>query len=259
MPDLPSPPPAPEPPAAGSAAPESGAPESAAPESSTKGLFRQLAFQPSRPHLVIGLLFVVLGLLVTLVLVRPGQDVPWQNARTEDLVQILDDLSARQERLDAESARLTALRADLERGSTVEALAESQRKLDALKVLTGTTPVYGPGLSMTISDPKGTVDAPLLLDAVQELRDSGAEAIQVGDTRVVVDTWFADSADGVVVDGAVLARPIRILAIGDPETMTAALNIPGGFADSVRTRGADFAASTVQPLSISVTVPSTGQ
>ena len=65
----------------------------------------------------------MLGLLVTVALFRPGVDEPWRNARTEDLVQILDDLGARQERLDAESARLTGLQADLERGSTVEALA----------------------------------------------------------------------------------------------------------------------------------------
>ena len=224
---------------------------------STRGLLRQLSFQPERPHLVIGLLFLILGLLVTVALVRPGQEVPWQNARTEDLVQILDDLGARQDRLDAEAVRLSTLQRDLEQGSTVEALAESQRKLESLKVLTGTTPVVGPGVAMTITDPEGAVDGPLLLDAVQELRDSGAEAIQVGDTRVVVGTWFADSPDGVLVDGNLVTGPIRVLAIGDPETMTAALNIPGGLADSVRTRGADFATSTVQSLSISVTVPNT--
>jgi uncharacterized protein YlxW (UPF0749 family) len=50
---------------------------------------------------------------------------------------------------------------------------------------------------------------------------------------------------------------VRIVAIGDPATMTAAVSIPGGLADSVRTRGADFAASTSQALSISVTVPET--
>lgn len=242
-----------------STAPAAAATESPAAPETTRTLLRQLAFEPGRPHLLVGLLFLILGLLVTVVLVRPGQDVQWRNARTEDLVQILDDLGARQERLDAEAARLGALEADLQRGSTVEALAESRRKLDSLRVLTGTTPVVGPGLAITISDPKGAIDAPLLLDAVQELRDAGAEAIQVGDTRVVVDTWFADSDTGVLIDGAPLPTPIRVLAIGDPDTMAAALNIPGGLADSVRTRGADFAASTVQSLGISVTVPSTGE
>jgi uncharacterized protein YlxW (UPF0749 family) len=220
-----------------------------------RSLLSQLAFRPSRPHLFIGVLFLVLGLLVTLAIVRPGTDEPWRNARTEDLVQILDDLGARQERLEAESARLTALQTDLESGSTVEAVAEAQRRLQALQVLTGTTAVRGPGVTITISDPNGAVDSPLLLDAVQELRDAGAEAIQVGDTRVVVSTWFGDASGGVVVDGTPVSSPIRIVAIGDPETMAAALSIPGGLADSVRTRGADFAASTSQDLGISVTVP----
>ena len=189
---------------------------------------------------------------------RPGEDEPWRSARTEDLVQILDDLGARQDRLEAESARLGALQRDLEAGSTVDAVAEAQRQLEALQVLTGTTPVVGPGLTITITDPEGVVDAPLLLDAVQELRDAGAEAIQVGSTpgrrRHLVrgrrtGTWWSTASPSPAPSGS--------SAIGDPETMTAAVSIPGGLADSVRTRGADFAASTSQALSISVTVPET--
>ena len=229
------------------------------PEETSTAVLRQLTFRPGRPHLVIGLLFLVLGLLVSVAIFRPGVDEPWRNARTEDLVQILDDLGARQQRLDAESSRLTALQSDLEQGSTVEALAESERQLDALRVLSGTTPVTGPGITITITDPDGAVDAAVLLDAVQELRDAGAEAIQVGDTRVVVDTWFGDSPDGLVASGTGVPEPIRILAIGDPEVLAAAMRIPGGLADSVRTRGADFEASTAQSMSISVTVPSTAQ
>ena len=137
-------------------------------------LARQLAFRPARPHLVIGLLFVVLGLLVTVAVFRPGTDEPWRTARTEDLVQILDDLGAREQRLDAETARLSGLQSDLESGSTIEALAESERQLEALRVLTGTTPVYGPGLRIDLTDPEGVIDAAVLLDAVQELRDAGA-------------------------------------------------------------------------------------
>ena len=220
-----------------------------------RSLLGQLAFRPSRPHLLIGLLFLVLGLLVTVAIVRPGTEEPWRTARTEDLVQILDDLGARQERLEAESARLSGLQRDLEAGSTADAIAEAQRQLAALRVLAGTTPVSGPGLSITITDPGGAVDAAILLDAVQELRDAGAEAIQVGRTRVVVDTWFADTPEGVIASGEPVPAPVRILAIGDPDTMGAALSIPGGLAESVRTRGADFAASTVPDLTISVTVP----
>jgi len=200
---------------------------------------------------------LVLGLLVTVAVIRPDGTSPWQNARTEDLVQILDGLDARQQRLLAESARLATLQADLERGSTAEALAEAQRRVVALQVLAGTTPVTGPGLTISIADSKGAVDSPLLLDAVQELRDAGAEAIQVGDTRVVVNTWFADGPRGTLVDGNPIPQPLVIRAIGDPDTMKAAMSIPGGLADTVRTRGAGFDTTTAQSMAISVTVPST--
>ena len=75
------------------------------------------------------------------------------------------------------------VRQGLEAGSTVEAAAEAQRRLAALEVLSGTTPVTGPGVRVTLSDAPGStsaVDASTVLDAVQELRDAGAQAIQVG-------------------------------------------------------------------------------
>lgn len=218
-------------------------------------LMRRLAFRPSRPHLAIGALFCLLGLLVTVALVRGDEDEPWRAARTEDLVQILDDLGERRERLEAEASRLAGLQSDLERGSTAEALAEARRQQEALEVLSGTTAVTGPGVRIVIDDRAGEVDAAVLLDAVQELRDAGAESIAVGDVRVVVDTWFGDGPDGIVVSGTPLAQPLTIEAIGDPDTLAGAVGIPGGLADSVRTRGADFALSTVPELTISVTVP----
>jgi uncharacterized protein YlxW (UPF0749 family) len=226
-------------------------------EETASSLLRQLSFEPKRPHFAIGLLFLVLGLLITVAVIRPDGANPWQSARTEDLVQILDGLDSRQERLAAESSRLSALQADLEKGSTAQALEESRRKVGALQVLAGTTAVTGPGLTITITDPSGAVDSPVLIDAVQELRDAGAEAIQVGDSRVVVDTWFADRGQGLVVDGTPVLTPIRIVAIGDPDTLKGAVGIPGGLADTVGARGADFATTTAQSLTISVTVPST--
>jgi uncharacterized protein YlxW (UPF0749 family) len=252
----------PETPATERPATEAAATEAAATETTDKdsprALLGQLAFRPNRPHLAIGVLFLVLGLLVTIAILRPGADEPWRTARTEDLVQILDDLGARQDRLEAESARLSALQRDLEAGSQAEAIAEAQRQLSALQVLAGTTPVTGPGVTITISDPDGVIEAPTILDAVQELRDAGAEAIQVGASRVVVDTWFANADGGVSVSGTRMVPPYRIIAIGDPDTMVSALSIPGGVADSVRTRGGDFAASDAQDLTISVTVPESG-
>jgi uncharacterized protein YlxW (UPF0749 family) len=43
----------------------------------------------------------------------------------------------------------------------------------------------------------------------------------------------------VRLDGAALATPLTILAIGDPPTMAAALNIPGGVVDTIESAGGE--------------------
>ena len=65
-------------------------------------------------------------------------------------------------------------------GSSSEALKSAQDRLDTLGILTGTVPATGPGVVITITDPDHKVTAALLLDALQELRDAGAEAVQIG-------------------------------------------------------------------------------
>jgi uncharacterized protein YlxW (UPF0749 family) len=63
---------------------------------------------------------------------------------------------------------------------------------------------------------------------VQELRDAGAEAIQIGSARVVASTAFNDVSGGVAVDNMALQAPYEVRAIGDGQTMATALEIPGG-------------------------------
>ena len=62
---------------------------------------------------------------------------------------------------------------------------------------------------LTISDPEDKVDAPIILDTVQELRDAGAEAIQINDVRVVANTWFADTDGGLSVSGTTVEPALR--------------------------------------------------
>jgi uncharacterized protein YlxW (UPF0749 family) len=55
---------------------------------------------------------------------------------------------------------------------------------------------------------------------------------------VVASTWFADGAGGALsVEGRTLSGPYTISAIGDPQTMQTALNIPGGVVDTVHNAG----------------------
>ncbi|MGL5858513.1 MAG: DUF881 domain-containing protein [Angustibacter sp.] len=150
--------------------------------------------------------------------------------RQTDLVQILDDLGERRDRLAAEQSDLEAEQRKLATGASgsQEAVDAARSRLDSLAVLAGTAAATGPGVEVSLTDPQGTIRAPQILDLVQELRDAGAEAIQVGSARVVATTAFSDTEGGVGVDGVLQRPPYTVLAIGDGQTMATALEIPGG-------------------------------
>lgn len=190
----------------------------------------------------------------TVAVVR-GQD-PEQflaSAREPDLVRLLDDLQARQTRLDGEILRLQAAEQRLRSGTGAEALQETQQRADALRVLAGTTAVRGPGVKIRV-DGEDAFFASDLLNTVQELRDAGAEALEVNGVRVVVDTWFSDEQDGISVSGTTVRAPFEIQAIGGPSTMATAMRIPGGVADSVESQDGSIVITELDKMEIPSTV-----
>ncbi|MFP5346850.1 MAG: DUF881 domain-containing protein [Actinomycetes bacterium] len=199
-------------------------------------LLRSVAPKLNRGQLLAGLLCGVLGFALV-VQVRQTQDTNLESLRESDLVRILDDVSQRSQRLENEAERLRTTRDELLSSTNQRqvALEAAQERVDVLGVLAGTAPATGPGIVLTISDPKGELGSLILLDAVQELRDAGAEAMQVGDVRIVASTSFlnAPGSDGVLVDGKLLRSPYVFRVIGDPGTLAPALGIPGGVLASV--------------------------
>ena len=148
----------------------------------------------------------------------------------EDLTRILADLS---EEADELTRQVAALRVRLSRyrsSARTEELAvrDARETLADLQVLSGVVPVEGPGVAITVEDPGGQVEWDAVLDLIQELRDAGAEAIAVGETRVVASTWFGPSERGVAVAGQGLSPPYEISAIGPAEELASAMNLPGG-------------------------------
>lgn len=191
------------------------------------------------------MIFVLLALLgFTLVeqLRTTSTDPTISAARQEDLVRILYDLNAREDRLRQDIAALEDSQRQLASGEQGRqaALEEAARRADELGILAGTLPAQGPGLVVRF-EPGGAaaISAMRVLDAVQELRGAGAEAMQIsgGDrvtVRIVASTYFLDGENGsLFVDGRLLTGPYTMTVIGDPATMRTALNIPGGVVATV--------------------------
>lgn len=185
----------------------------------------------TRAQLIVALLLFGLGFgLAVQVASNSDTDSALRGARQEDLVRILDELDSRTQRLEDEKQGLEKQRQELQSSSdqAAEARRQTAEKERQLGILAGTVAAQGPGITMTVEDAKGTVKADMLLDAVQELRAAGAEAIQLNGVRVVASTYFADSGNGVSVDGNKINAPYRFQVIGKPQDLEPALNIPGG-------------------------------
>jgi uncharacterized protein YlxW (UPF0749 family) len=200
----------------------------------------------TRGQLIAALLCGVLGFAAA-VQVRANQDADLAGLRQTDLVRILDDVTERSERLQAEARDLEAARAQVtdDTSGSRAALEEARARVRTLGILAGTVPATGPGIEFTISDPKGEVQSDVLLDALQELRDAGAEAVELSTpggrrVRVVASTPLIDVDGGgaVKVDEQVIKAPYEFRVIGDSRTLAAALDIPGGILDVLRQREA---------------------
>ena len=173
------------------------------------------------------------------------QDDQYVGARQGDLIQYINNLSLASQRAESEIARLQrtrdALRSDTRARRT--ALERAQQQANTLGILAGTVPVVGPGVRVTVTDDKGGVGSNQLLEGLEELRDAGAEAIELNDkVRVVAQTSLKDTAEGVLVDGTLLTSPFVIEAIGNAPT-------PGhraGLQGRLHRRGASGRASTAR-------------
>lgn len=197
------------------------------------------------------MLTILLGFAVA-TQVRQNQVLGLESLRQSELVTILDNATGLSARLDQNTRELQATRDELISGSAggAAAVSAAQKRLDALRVLAGTAQARGPGIRMTIGDPGAKVTPPLLLDAIEELRDAGAEAIQVGGVRVVASSYFGLSGSRVEIDATAITEPYVILAIGNPQTMSSAMEIPGGLSENVRQLGASITINEATELTV---------
>jgi uncharacterized protein YlxW (UPF0749 family) len=224
-----------------------------------KGVVRR-----GRSQIMFGALGVVLCVLLGLAIVtqvrRNVSGDTLDSARPADLLVLLESLQQRQAALNTEISGLQRTLASLQAagGNDQAAIENAQARLAALSILNGTVGATGPGVTLTIDDPTRGVSAESMIDVINELRAAGAEAIQIegsqaglqNPVRVGVDTWVAGVPGALIVDGQSLNPPYSVRAIGDPPTLAAAMNIPGGAVDSVGRVGATMATQQGDTLTV---------
>lgn len=191
--------------------------------------------RPGRSQLIFGVILLLCGLAVTMQLAAQ-RDQRYTNLRQDELVGMLDDVSAETRRLEGEVTQLERTRDRLASGADADQVAreEAHARLDALELLGGTVRAAGPGIEITLDDLHGKVTPEIMLNVIEELRDAGAEVLSVDDIRLVASSSVTQSATGALqIDGVTLRRPMLIRAIGDRDTLAEATRFRGGLVATI--------------------------
>ena len=140
--------------------------------------------------------------------------------------------------LTARRNALTAQRDDVQRRALADDAAGQRllANLDRLSLAAASTPVTGPGLSVTVTDPgvgpnlsdvskqRVAGSQQIILDrdlqlVVNSLWASGAEAISVGGVRIGPNVTIRQAGGAILVDNNPISSPYAVLAVGPPHSM----------------------------------------
>lgn len=156
-----------------------------------------------------------------------------ENQSTDTLVAMVRSLNDYRNRLNNELTQL-------ERTESSRSVAiRLEQQLNSARIFAGAVAVSGPGISVTI-----TADYDLysmdVIDIVNELKVSGAEAIAINNQRLTSRTHLTQETDSdehlfLALNGERLLTPIVITAIGDPATLEKGLTFTGGIIDNLNT------------------------
>jgi uncharacterized protein YlxW (UPF0749 family) len=205
----------------------------------------------------VGVLLAVLGFAAVAQVQAQNQDQNFVGARQSDLIALINTLSLATDRAEAELGELRDTRESLEddAAATRTALEVARRQAETLGILAGTVPAVGTGIRITVDAPEGAVGTDQLLNGLQELRNAGAEAIEINDeVRVVAQTGIVDvPGAGIRVDGRAVRAPYVLDVIGDPSTLATALDFEGGFTEEVEEVGGQVGVEELDNVEVTTT------
>lgn len=141
---------------------------------------------------------------------------------------------------------------------------DTQNELDIKnnQKLLGLTDVSGPGFIITLVESKEVktnevvnisgylVHEEDLLYIVNELFNSGADAISINEQRIVSTSSILCDGNIIRVNGKMVGVPITIKAIGYPERLDGALNRPGGYLQMMAEDGIKITTSRSENITI---------
>lgn len=189
-------------------------------------------FHISSAHLLVAITLFVVGLLAVMQLRTQIRTVSAVQTRsTTDQALIMSKLIESNAVLRQTVDKLEAQIARYQTTSEEERLEAMVSDLNRLKIVDGAAEVVGEGVEISI---KGKLGASALQDIINELRNSGAEAIALNRQRIVARSIVAGDESSLILDGARLRPPYLLEVVGPAQTMERALERKGGLLQLLR-------------------------
>ncbi|MDQ6883149.1 MAG: DUF881 domain-containing protein [Candidatus Dormibacteraeota bacterium] len=185
------------------------------------------AEQTARAQRLIAVSVIAIALGFLLVVQLRSQAVVARTLAAQDntsVALLINDLNRANNQLLQQSAALTQQEASLQQaliaGGTDAKTIE--KELTLLQEVGGEVPVHGPGIEIHLD---GTVMDFELQDALNSLRNAGAEAFSLNGHRIVSDTPIQSRGQLLTINGYTVRSPYVLRAIGGPEALSAAAEI----------------------------------
>jgi uncharacterized protein YlxW (UPF0749 family) len=181
----------------------------------------------TRSQLTIAAVALVLGLLVVVQLRSQAGPSGMEALSSQDLTILVGSLNARNDQLRRETSTLEGELAKLtdNRARGDVSVDEITADLARVRAYAGLDPVGGPGVTIAIDGP---IDGAGVEELINELRNAGAEAIAVGDIRVVAGLVVTGMPGEAALDDSRLGDSFTLEAIGAPDKLTGSLTRSGG-------------------------------
>jgi uncharacterized protein YlxW (UPF0749 family) len=187
----------------------------------------------SQRLIIFSLIAIGLGFLIVIQL-RSQAAVARTLAAQDDtsVALLINDLNRANNQLLQQSAALAEQQTQLHQaltsgGADSKALS---KELTTLRELNGAVAVHGPGLEIRIQGPVMDFE---LQDALNNLRNAGAEAISLNGYRIIGSTPVVSRGDILMIAGHAVGTPLVLLVIGDAEQLGPAADLS---ASSLQTR-----------------------
>ena len=119
--------------------------------------------------------------------------------------------------------------------------------------LMGVTNVKGEGITINILDGNDLIHQEDLIILIDELKNSGSQAISVNDQRIINSTYIYCDGSVILIDGVKIGNPFIIKAIGNSETMYGALTRNKGYVETLEKAGIDIKIEKNEEITISKT------